>query len=464
MIMMLLLLTTSCNEPSLIGGEVISPDRTDVEFTDTLTLRASAVKGDSVRTYNEFDLLNTYLCGNFDDPIFGNSKSTINTQLRLTGQPDSTVFLNHIPNNAAFLDSVILVLEYDTARFYGFLDNEDYDVDLTVSLLDEDMDINSDYYSDQDFDEGETLVSTNINPSDFVVDSSYLLVSDSDTIYPPLVRIAIDKNHNLIQNFLFNQDSWQYYSDEAAFLQILKGIKIKVEDSSTSKDLMMAFNLRSSAAGLYLYYRYPDTENPQALQSASYRFQVNTTAAQMVFFEHDYTNSPVNSFIDNNMMGDSLVFMQGMAGLNTKISIPYVRDLQNIIINQAQLELTIASLLPNDNSVYYDDPITQLLISKKNEEGNLEVISDLSLAIQLSNVIGVFGGNLSQINSNNTTIQKYTMNITDHLQDIIDGVEPSDEIFVTAFSKAQNVQRGILFGPGHSTYPAKLNLTYTINQ
>jgi len=459
--MMLLLVTTSCNEPSLIGAEVVDPDRADVELTDTLTLLATTVNGDSVQTYNSLDLLVSYLCGNLDDPIFGNSKATINTQLRLTGQPDSTVFQNSIPNNEAFLDSVVLVLEYDTARFYGLLNSN---LDLTVSILNEDMDNNENYYSDQDFSAGEVLVSESINPNDFIVDSSYFFTFDGDSIYPPLVRITIDKNHNLIQNFLFNENSWPYYQNDDALLEVFKGIKIEVTDSNPTKDVIMAFNLRSSVAGLYLYYRAPSAADPSIINDVAYRFRVNTTAAQMVNFKHDYSGSIVNSFIDNTISGDSLVFIQGLAGLNTKLEIPYARNLQNVIVNQAQLELTVASILPDDEPIFYDDPVTQLFISKKDEDGNLTVISDLEAAIALGSLSGVFGGNLTEVNRNNVVIQKYTMNISDHLQDIVDGIEPNDEIFISALSKSQNAQRIILFGPGHSTYPAKLNLTYTINQ
>jgi len=61
-------------------------------------------------------------------------------------------------------------------------------------------------------------------------------------------------------------------------------------------------------------------------------------------------------------------------------------------------------------------------------------------------------------------INTYTMNISEHLQDMINGVETSDEIFISTASKAQSANRSIIFGTGHPTYAPKLNVTYTINQ
>ncbi len=457
---MLLLVTTSCNEPSLIGAEVVDPDRADVEFTDTLTLKATTILGDSIQTYNSLNLLNNYLCGNFDDPIFGKSQAIINTQLRLTGIPDSTIFAG-ISSNETVLDSVVFVMEYDTANFFGYFITTQ---DISISLLTDDMDNNATYFSDQSFNaETPPLFSGTVIPSQF--DTSFAqIASNGDTVRTPQLRLTIEKgaaelNHPLFTDYLFpSSGDLQYYQNDTFLLEVLKGVQIKVEEGMFSTpNSIMSFNLASPIAGMYLYYS-------TSSDTLFYRFRVNNSAARMVNFTHDYSNSTVNSFIDDTNLGDSLVFLQGMSGLNAKLEIPYARNLQNVIVNQAQLELTVATILPNDDPVYYNDPITQLFISKKDEDGNLAIISDLEAAIALGNLQGVFGGNLTEINGNNVVLQKYTMNISDHLQDVIDGVEANDEIFISALSKAQNGQRVILFGPGHSTYPAKLNLTYTINQ
>lgn len=454
--LMLLIITTSCNQASLIETDVIDPDRADIVFIDSLSIFASSVEEDSVRTFNSLNLLSSYLCGDMDDPILGKAKAIINTQLRLTGTLEDSVFIG-IPTMDTQLDSVIFVLMYDTARFYGELNTLQ---NISVSLLTEDMDNNETYFSDKEFaTEPQPLVTTSINPSEF--DTTFTIISGIDTIRPPLMRIALDKNLPIFKDVLFTENSSQYYESDTSFLDVFKGIQIAstpVNPGTADGRTIMGFNLASSLSGLYLYYQ-DDTTGTK-----TYRFGVNNNAAQMVNFQHDYTGSEVEPFIENEINGDSLVFIQGMSGLNAKLRIPYAQNLENVIVNQAQLEFTVATILPNDDPVFHNDPVPQLLISKLNDDGELTIISDLEAAINVQDITGVFGGNLTNVSKNNIVLRKYTMNISDHLQDMIDGVETSDAIFITALAKAQNAQRSILFGPGHSTYPLKLNITYTINQ
>ncbi|MEM6965421.1 MAG: DUF4270 family protein [Bacteroidota bacterium] len=452
------LLNTSCNDPQLVGADVIDPDRADVVFTDTLSIFASSIKDDSVRTYNSLNLLNIFLCGKLDDPIFGESESIINTQLRLTGTPDSTLWagINGISGGETKLDSVVFVLEYDTASFFGPL-NSTYDI--SVHALAEDMNNNETYYSDINFDvDPIPLASATINPAAF--DTTFSVpAANGDTIFPPQLRLSVDRSHPLIQDFLFSGDL-SYYQNDTSLLPVFRGVQVRV-DGSPDASTMMAFRLNSQLSGLYLYYH-----NAQQEDTLRYRFAVNSNAAQMVHFpKPDYAGSIVEPFIDDEANGENLIFIQGMSGLNAKFRIPYAENLQNAIVNQAQLELTIATILPDDKQAYFDDPLPQLLISKKNpDDDDLIIISDLEAALSVSSLTGVFGGNLTEVVKDNVIYRQYKMNVTDHLQDMINGVEESDEIFITAISKAQTAQRSIIFGPKNSTFPIKLNVTYTINQ
>ena len=458
-ILMFLLATTSCNEPSLIGADVIDTDRPDVLSTDTLTLFSSSVKSDSIRTYNGLSLLPTYLCGILEDPIFGKSTSEINTQLRVAGSSPDTTFFQNISSGLTQLDSVVFVLEYDQDQFFG---NDATEQDVSVYLLGESMSNQETYYSNDNFLAGDLLVSGTINPSQF--DS--LTVIGGDTLRAPLMRLVLDKAqaqaHPLFSDILFKDfGSYQYYESDTSLLQVLDGVKVLVENSTTDKDLMMAFKLStSSISGMFLHYHTP-------ADTSFYRFRFTSNGAQMASFEHDYTGSPVESFIDgidDEIDGEEYIFVQGMQGLNGKIRIPYTSGLNNPIINQAQLKLTIATMVPNDVSYYSENPLEQLFLSKKNADDELVIIADLSTAIEVGSLTGFFGGNLIEKTENNIVIHTYTMNISEHLQDLINGVETSDEIFISTVAKAQSANRSIIFGTGHSTYAPKLNITYTINQ
>lgn len=459
---MFLFATTSCNEPSLIGADVIDSDRLDVVFTDTLTLFASSVKDDSIRTFDDLNLLTTYLCGKLKDPILGISEAEINTQLRLTGTPDSANFVK-IPSGDAKLDSVVFVLEYDPDQFFG---NSISQQEIAVYLLDEDMDNNATYYSNDNFAAGNLLTSATVNPSE--PDSTFsFLGANGDTISPPQLRLSIDVNHPLFTDILFKDgSSIDYYKNDTSLLEVLKGVKVVVENSDPT-DLMMAFKLSSSSlGGMYMYYHTLPTPDDGNSDTLFYRFRINNDAAQMVNFKHNYDDSFVKSFIDtldDETDGKEYIFVQGMQGLNGKLRIPYTSGLKNAIVNKAQLELTIATMVPDDVTDYSDKPLEQLFLSKKNEDGNLVTLTDLQIAFGGS-LVGIFGGNLVEKTENNMVIQTYTMNISQHLQDMINGLELSDEIFITTIAKAQSANRSIIFGTGHATYAPKLYVTYTVNQ
>lgn len=455
--MMFLFATTSCNEPSLIGADVLDSDRLDVVFTDSLSIFASSVEDDSIQTFDDLNLLTSYLCGKLEDPIFGISESEINTQLRLSGTPDSLKFAK-IPDGNAKLDSIVFVLEYDPDQFFG---NPDSEQEIAIYLLDEDMDNNATYYSNDNFASGDLLTSATVNPSN--PDSTISIVGTSgDTIRPPQLRLPIDVNHPLFTDILFKDgSSIEYYKNDTLLLDVLKGVKVVVENSDPT-ELMMAFKLSSSSiGGMYMYYHTIPTPDDNSSDTLIYRFRINNDAAQMVSFNHDYENSFVKSFIDtldDETDGEQYLFVQGMQGINGKLRIPYLSGLKNAIINQAQLELTIATMLPNDVSFYSDEPLEQLFLSKKNEEGDLIIIADLQLTFT------GFGGNLVERTKDNMLIQTYTMNISQHLQDMINGLEVSDEIFITPLAKAQSANRSIIFGTGDPSFAPKINVTYTINQ
>ena len=128
--------------------------------------------------------------------------------------------------------------------------------------------------------------------------------------------------------------------------------------------------------------------------------------------DDDIDGEPI---LDDEIDGEEYIFIQGMQGLNGKIRIPFTSGLKNPIINQAQLKLTLATMVPNDATFYSEHPLEQLFLSKKNEDGELIIIADLSTAIEVGSLSGFFGGNLVEKTEDNIVISTYTMNISEHL-------------------------------------------------
>ena len=61
-------------------------------------------------------------------------------------------------------------------------------------------------------------------------------------------------------------------------------------------------------------------------------------------YSHDLTGTLIEPFIDNPDLGDSLLFLQGMEGLIAKLEIPHVEELSGVIVNKADVTISLANL------------------------------------------------------------------------------------------------------------------------
>ena len=427
-----ILLLQACNDPSVIGSDLLEQDQIGLEFNDTTTLIAYTIQGDSAATYDPDNPIETYLFGQFEDPIFGTSTSIINTQFSLSSQkPD----LENVT-----IDSIVLTLPYAINNLYG-----DYFNDFTVevySLDDPDfVDTEIRYYSNQ-----EVIVGSLLNSSTFSampLDSVDIDVYGSDSMEVvreyPQARIRIPENGNFANKFVNNPT---IYDSDSLFLDAFQGIQIRATNKVPG---ILSFDLSSGLAGILVYYRQ-DTNNLQ------YKFPINANYITQSNFIHDFSGSQVEPFLNDTELGDSLLFVQGMAGVNAVIELPYVENYKDFLINRAELELTIINL-DEDESLY--PPIDQIIISEIQEDGSLRVIDDVIFGLQRSELGDIFGGN--PVEDNPT---KYRLNISAHFKNMRDGLA-SNRLQISALARSQEASRVVICGPGHSEFPARLNLSFT---
>lgn len=459
-----LIFITACNESSVIGTGIIDDnnDFVNVEVGE-LSIRATTVLSDSVQTYRTTNQLDTYICGFMEDPLFGTYQSIFNTQVRLSRSLTMIDSLNitNLEANAS-LDSAFLVIEL-AEDFYGQISSTQ---EVEVYLLAEPLDNNATYYSTDSFESGDLLGSKMFTPA---APDSIVFFTDAtgiDTIKPPQMQIQLDVNHPLFRDILFNgPNSLQYFQSDADLLGVLNGLQIRVS-TTTPFEGLMSFDpvpptvSTPSVTGLYVHY--PSVTGDNQL----YTFGINESAAKMVNFIPDYSGAIVEPFIGENEYekGDSLIFLQGMSGLNAKLEIQDFITLENVIINKAELEFTVAADLPEDRTLFSSSPIPQFFIGTKNADGELEIITDVEAGIAggtLNTLTTIFGGNPVEDSDGTVT---YKMNVTAYLQELVNGEHETAEIFVYPALRAERPQRVVLFGPGHSEHPAKLYVTYTENQ
>jgi len=435
----------NCTNPSSIGTDFIGTDLISVTKVDSLTVSAQTVNPGAINVYQGQSNLSRYLCGNLNDDYFGSSRSEIYGQLRVR---DNTRDFNY-----SSIDSVVLSLRYDSTSFYGNWENED--IDIQVYRLTEDIDAEADYTSDTSFMTEASPIGEILNfkaePSEPVIIEIENNEGEIDTILvAPQLRIPIDIS---IGEEILEYDSLPL-SDNEVFLQSFKGVKLAVESDNT----MLAFRLITPETRMIVYYRNENDE------PAEMNLSFTDRSAVIPRFSHNYEGSEVESFISEPVLGDSLLFLQSMAGVESQIELPDLSDYDNLELNHARLSFTVASDLP-DNLTNLFPPVEQLTAIRTDEEGEIRLIIDAVLAESQAGsrefLEESFGGFINEVDiSMGETIQQYSLSITQFVESVRQGeVEPV--LRIRPRLKNVSAGRSIILGPGHSDYPMKLTLVFS---
>lgn len=436
-----LIFIPACTDPTEIGADLLEGDRAEVGFTDTLAVIAMTEKTDSILTYfpvfSASEAFQSYPVGDMDDPIFGKSKAQIYAQVSLSQLlPDLEA--------AAKIDSIVLVLPYDSSSVYGFL-NQDYG--LSVHRLTEDMDEDISYYSNDSFQSDPTpLGSVQFRPKlDSVTIYDYPTTGRDTLKVPPQLRIPLPIS---FAQELVRLDT-AFYRSDSAFISYFKGIHIKPTIVTNG---MLSFRLLDSRAGIFLYYERADTLKRQ------FKFEFNPFRARSVQIEHDYKGELVERYVNSTQLGDSLVFVQGLSGLTTKLEIPHIKNLKNLVINKAELEVRVADL-PGDNLGVFK-PVPQLLLLAPDNDGDLVTIDDIAILLPqgLTILRQAYGGVPAAGKPGEPMV--YKMNISTHVQGMIDGLR-ENVLYLTVFNRNQNASRVPLYGAKHPQYSIKLKVAFS---
>lgn len=452
---------TSCADPTSVGAELLEEDLADLGFTDTVSVMATVVESDSVITYSLGFQLESYLFGKYQDPLFGLTESTVNIQIRLPRNRPILDLAERPEFVGTTLDSIYLILPYDPDGYYGSF-GELFTMEA-YRITDEFENTELYYSSDRlAFDDLPRLDDFDNPPFKPGVDSTAIYTYsngevDTNLTFIPHLRLRLDESIPILQEAFFNIDD-EFYGSDDSLLNVFKGMHLR---TNTTTEGLASFNLRSTLGGIYVYGTEPSTDS-----SFHYQFEINEFSVRSVQFEHTYDNSAAEAFIGSTELSDSLLFVQGMQGVNSRLTFPFVEDLKGIIVNKAELEIAVAEIAEDNPAVYL--PPEQILIAEPldGDETQLQLISDIILSGNANSLDDLFGGLVESGGEDAPDV--YRFNISSHFQDMIDGVV-ANEIYLLGYplstiadrGKAERANRVVLYGPGHSTYPIKLNLTFT---
>ena len=350
---------------------------------DTTSITAYSVLYDTLSTTN----LSTQLLGELHDPIFGKTVASVYSQFLSSG---STPSFGENP----VIDSVVLTLQ--TASFYG---------DTTAALhfevyeLDEDLDKETTYYNYNTTEHSNNNLVNNPGANYYVRPNSPITLNNE--VLSPHIRIRLIPEFG---QYLIDE-SVNWLTDEAILTEF-KGLFIQAK-STHSTGCLFSTNVTSSLTGLVIYY------HNTAGDGLSYTFRPSESGITYNNYNHfNYTDACQDlrrQIINNDSTNISKLYLQAMAGVRARISLPYIRQkfaaLDNrVVINRA--ELVISNYNPNES--IFTHPST-LAIQGVKSDGSLYYIPDDDM---LSSD-GFFGGTY------NATNGEYRIRITQYIQQLI---------------------------------------------
>lgn len=413
----------ACEKPSEVGLEIQPPgDKLDVVYCDTISLVTYTVLEDSIRT----DETSSNLLGCYNDPVFGKNTAGFYTQIMLSSNAPTF-------GSSPVVDSLILSL-----RYKGYYGDTLTPQSVKVFEISDDIYKDSSYYSNREINiTGELLGSKTFYP--LPTDSVYV---GGDTL-PAQLRIHL--NSTWLQD-IWNTSGSPQLANNAGFLEYFKGLYVTGMPINGT-GCIMSFDLLSYLSNVILYYHNSDND------SLEYVFVIDENSARFNHFNHSkylYADPYLRSEIyGDTAKGDSILYIQGMAGLKIRIQYPYLKDLVKngrVAINKADLIIPV-----DDNDATLEDfapPEKLVLIEEK--DGNIRFLLDQ------------YEGSAYYGGTYDATNKQYKFNIARHVQQVIDGIKENLGLSLVVYTTDRpNKANRVVINGSKRTEKLRLLVTYT---
>jgi hypothetical protein len=443
-----LFILSSCQNTDSIGLDVDPSTGISGTFIDTVTVRTSTVREDSIATNS----LSQYPLGYFKDPVLGYTSANIGLTLKLVNS--GTTF-----GTAPTLDSAVLILHYGK-EFYGDSTSR---FQIEVRQLAEHLNRTKNHYNQYGFNVnptviGSKLVTVRLKDS---VKVNEIITGKPDQVKSKAPHIRIPISANFINNNFLNAAATNFSTNEL-FIKFIKGLHLKVNEAQSSGPGGITFLNLTDSSRLDVFYKSTSgTTIDTAVMSFPIASREQPVAAQ---FTHDYTGTNVQTQLDNPNTQYDFTYVQGLGGLRTKIDFPYLeklKELGNITINKAELIVTVVGGTDNYK------PSPRMIIYTTDIAKQRQFIPDFSTDPQVSLADTEFGGFYD------ASKKRYKFVVTTFLQDILKGKSKQYDTFIAPVGEGYTRSEGngpsgttasrTVFGSGKNgiTYKMKLNIFYS---
>lgn len=481
-----LFILSSCTNPSGIGldthpGDEVLGALDSSSVLQLVTLRdddAATVSLDQAANANMPSILVYQLpFGYFRDPIIGETQANLAMAItRASG--DSRLEEN------AVIDSAVLVLRYGNSFSGDSVGSNNYAVE--VRQLAAPYSTENPYTSKVWQTEDAVLGTANLsrfNLSDSISVTTFSNGRDSVIRTPPQLRIRL--NNDFIQSLFSNSLDSATLNSDAGFRNHTRGFYVNVNREAQQGIGGLAAIAHDQINTLEVRYKITDAEGEVDTILKSYPIALSTSSGQTTFLSGSVNrefSTEVQNHLNNPNQEFNSVYLQGMGGLRTRITIADVDSLRgrNIAINKAELILYVdqdlqGNIAPAPRLTLYHQDIGGR--RQPVPDGDLRIISTGTgiSAVRDSRSLGPFGfGGFYD-----STNQRYTFNLTSFLQDLILEKVYNPTLFVSPayippnfslqanqlsipFWPEVNTPDRVVLGSGrHSRYKAKLHIYYT---
>jgi hypothetical protein len=342
---------------SLTVGEEFTESTTRVVLIDTMQLRASTFKFDSIITSNTTRIL----VGSYTDPVFG--KTTSESYLELL--PTDGDF--DLRDDAVY-DSIALIMRYDRYFYNDTIPPQRFSVHEVTDNIRTDDDL---FYNTTTFD-------TNSDPIGEIVFSARPTKGDS-------LHISLDAAYGQL---LFERLEDNTINDIDDFLNLYEGIQIRPHDQNTT---VLGFSPTPDNTFVRLYYKVPDEIEDQEYQKD---FSVNA-AKLFNHIESDRSGTLFESLNDQEIDIPSTAtndkcYIQAGSGIALKVEIPYLRNLfdiagENGVLISAKLRFKPSLNSYNESLMVRDSLLTFVLDQNTEVESQVFELSDAPVYALMEN-------------------------------------------------------------------------------
>lgn len=429
LILIFAILFSTCKRKDNDLGLNIQPpgDKLNVKSSDTTSVIAYSQIADSVKT----DETSVSLLGSILDPVFGKSTASFYTQFRLS---KSAYDFGTTP----FADSLILTLAYN-----GLYGDSTADMTIKVYELDQQIYIDSNYYSNQSVEIKPTLLAQKtFTPN--LTDS----VAVEGTKFAPHLRVNLGSLTNELVSKLLNPPSDSTMASNTSFLDYFHGLYITAEPANSGGSIVY-FDLMSSLSELTIFYHNATSD------SLSFTYVINSSCARFGNFTHDYSlGSPAfkSEVLDKDTsLGKNICYVQALGGVKTFVRFPNIKNYYSngkIAINEARF-----FVYANEPDASLDIAGTLVLVNKTADSGYTITNDQLEGS-------AYFGGTYDKNDHG------YWFRITSTIQNLMRSTDPDYGFEIYVSGGAVNAQRVLLNGtsPPLPVAPEdrmKLVITYT---